>query len=101
MITFTPTGHEVSEQELTQRVMSVREVQDFRLEQLAANSYRIQLLPQKEADIRGLKGSVLDALVDIYGMRAEYDIDIITEDEALMPEATERATIRDNISRKR
>ena len=40
---------------------------------------------------------MLDALVDMYGINAEYDIDIITEDEALMPEMPERAKIRDNI----
>ena len=39
----------------------------------------------------GLKGSVLDALVDIYGMNAEYDIDIILEDEELLPTTPERA----------
>ena len=89
--TFTPTGHEVSEALLSERVMKIREVRDFRLEQTGRNTYRIQVLPEKNAELRGLKGSVLDALVDIYGMNAEYDIDIILEDEELLPTTPERA----------
>ena len=89
--TFTPTGREVSESSLSERVMKIREVKDFRLEQTSRNTYRIQVLPEKNSDIRGLKGSVLDALVDIYGMKAVYDIDIILEDEELLPETIERA----------
>ena len=93
-ITRTPTGHEVSEDTLTARVMKIREVKDFRLIQTGINAYRIRVLPQDEADIRGLKGSLLDALVDVYGMRAEYDIDITSDDSELSPEG-ERAMIRD------
>ena len=89
--TFTPTGREVSESSLSERVMKIREVRAFRLEQTGRNTYRIQVLPEKNSDLRGLKGSVLDALVDIYGMKANYDIDIILEDEELLPEDSERA----------
>ncbi|MBQ7215472.1 MAG: hypothetical protein IJP54_03275 [Synergistaceae bacterium] len=92
-ITFTPTGCKVSEDTFTSRIMQIPEVQDFRLQQIFRNAYRIILLPQKGADIRGLKGSVLDALVDVYGMRANYDIDIITEDDSLMPECSESSRI--------
>ncbi len=92
-ITFTPTGKKVTEQTLTHRVMQVPEVQDFRLEQTDTNSYRIMLLPKKHSDIRALKGSALDALVDVYGMKANYDIDIITEDDSLMPECSESSRI--------
>ena len=91
MITFTPTGRKVSEETLTQRVMCIREVQDFRLEQSDRNTYRIRVLPVPDADLRGLNGSVLDALVDVYGLKGVYSIDIITEDEALLPPAEERA----------
>lgn len=92
-ITRTPTGHEVAESELTSRVMKIREVRDFRLIQTGINAYRILVLPEDGADIRGLKGSVLDALVDVYGMRAEYDIDITSDDPELTPDG-ERALMR-------
>ena len=92
-ITRTPTGHEVSEESLTERVMKIRDVEDFRLIQTGINAYRILVLPKIGADIRGLKGSVLDALVDIYGMRADYDIDITGYDSELTPE-NERAEMR-------
>ncbi len=88
--TFTPTEHKVNESSLSERVMKIREVKDFRLEQIGRNTYRIQVLPEKNAELRSLKGSVLDALVDIYGIKAEYDIDIILEDEELLPETPER-----------
>ena len=86
-VTRTPTGREVSEETLTARVMKVREVEDFRLEQTGINNYRILVLPKKDADIRGIKGSILDALVDVYGMRADYDIDI---NEDVCPEKNEK-----------
>ncbi|MBQ9903850.1 MAG: hypothetical protein IJM47_03585 [Synergistaceae bacterium] len=85
-VTRTPTGHEVTEKELTERVMKIREVKDFRLVQTGQSSYRIQVLPKNDADVRGLKGAVLDALVDVYGMRADYDIDITFDDPVLLPE---------------
>ncbi len=91
-ITRTPTGHEVTEETLTVRVMAVREVGDFRLIQTGRNSYRIIVLPKNGADIRGLKGSVLDALVDVYGMRADYDIDITHDDPELSPGGERAAT---------
>ena len=91
--TKTPTGHEVLESALTERVMKIREVKDFRLIQTGINAYRIRVLPKNDADIRGLKGSILDALVDVYGMRAEYDIDITRDDSELSPE-NERAEMR-------
>lgn len=92
-VTRTPTGHEVSEATLTERVMNIREVKDFRLEQTGRNTYRIMILPENDSDRRGIKGSVLDALVDVYGMRAEYDIDIVEEDEEFLPEG-ERAIMK-------
>ena len=92
-VTRTPTGHEVSEATLTERVMNIREVKDFRLEQTGRNTYRIMILPENDSDRRGIKGSVLDALVDVYGMRAEYDIDIVEEDEKFLPEG-ERAIMK-------
>lgn len=85
-ITRTPAGVEVSEEFLTKRVMKIREVKDFRLEQLGRNSYRIRVLPQNDSDIRGIKGSVLDALVDVYGMKCEFEIDITSDDPAILPE---------------
>ena len=36
-------------------------------------------------DLRCLKGSILDALVDTYGIKGHFEIDIITEDEKLLP----------------
>lgn len=92
-VTRTPTGHEVSEATLTARVMNIREVKDFRLEQTGRNTYRIMILPENNSDRRGIKGSVLDALVDVYGMRAEYEIDIVEEDEEFLPEG-ERAIMK-------
>lgn len=92
-MTKTPTGHEVTESALTERVMKIREVKDFRLIQTGINAYRIRVLPENDTDIRGLKGSVLDALVDMYGMMADYDIDITYDDSELSPE-NERAEMR-------
>lgn len=92
-MTKTPTGHEVTESALTERVMKIREVKDFRLIQTGINAYRIRVLPENDADIRGLKGAVLDALVDMYGMKADYDIDITYDDSELSP-VNERAEMR-------
>ena len=89
-ITKTLTGREVTEQELTERVMKIREVKDFRLFQTGQSSYRILVLPENDADVRGLRGSVLDALVDVYGIKADYDIDITRDDPVFLPEG-ERA----------
>ena len=94
-VTKTPTGHEVDESILTARMNLVREVEDFRLEQLNTNSYRVIILPKKNADLRGIKGSVLDALVDVYGMRANYEIDINTYDDELTPKVNEKCLMRD------
>ena len=94
-ITMTPTGHEVNESILTARMNLVNEVKDFRLEQLNMNSYRVIILPKKNADLRGIKGSVLDALVDVYGMRANYEIDINTYDDELTPKVNEKCFMRD------
>lgn len=94
MLTRTPTGHEVSEEVLSARFALVREVKDFRLEQLSQDSYRVLILPEPDSDRRGIKGSVLDALVDVYGMNAHYDIDIIEEDEELLSPTSEKAIVR-------
>ena len=91
-ITFTPAGIEVPEEKLFERVKLIREVADFRFEQLNKNSYRILVLPVKNSETRGLKGSVLDALVDVYGMKANLEIDIDELDDELLPEG-ERAKI--------
>ena len=96
MITRTPTGHEVSEEVLSARFALVREVKDFRLEQLDKNSYRVLILPEPDSDRRGLKGSVLDALVDVYGMKANYEIDINELDEELLPVAKNKAVNKIN-----
>ena len=85
MLTRTPTGHEVSEKILSARFALVPEVKDYRLEQLSKDSYRVIILPERDSDIRGLRGSVLDALVDVYGMKADYEIDINELDEELLP----------------
>ena len=85
MTTQTPTGHEVREEVLSARFALVREVKDFRLEQLSEDSYRVIILPEPDSDIRGLRGSVLDALVDVYGIKARYEIDINELDEELLP----------------
>ena len=94
-ITMTPTGHEVNESILIARMNLVSEVKDFRLEQLNTNSYRVIILPSKNADLRGIKGSVLDALVDVYGMKANYEIDINTYDDELTPKVNEKCFMRD------
>ena len=94
MITKTPTGHEVTEEVLQSRFALIREVKDFRLEQLSQDSYRVMILPKPDSDIRGLKGSVLDALVDVYGMNAKYDIDINELDSELLPYSDEKAALR-------
>ncbi|MBR0074760.1 MAG: hypothetical protein IJP96_03295 [Synergistaceae bacterium] len=85
MITYTLGGKEVNEAKIDERLSGVSYLKDYRLEQLNKNSYRIMILPEKNCDLRGLKGSVLDALVDVYGIKGNFEIDIITEDEELMP----------------
>ena len=92
-ITRTPAGHEVDESILTARMKLVLEVEDFRLEQFSTNSYRVIILPKKDADLRGIKGSVLDALVNVYGMKANYEIDIDTYDDELIPSVDEKCTM--------
>ena len=96
MLTRTPAGHEVSEETLSARFALVREVKDFRLEQLDKDSYRVIILPERNSDIRGLRGSVLDALVDVYGMKANYEIDINELDEELLPVAKNKAVNKIN-----
>ena len=90
MITRTLTGHEVSEEVLSARFALVREVKDYRLEQLSKDSYRVIILPEPDSERRGLKGSVLDALVDVYGIKARYEIDINELDEELLPVMKEK-----------
>lgn len=92
-ITKTPSGVEVSEEALTARVMKIKEVKDFRLEQTGKNVYRITVLPEDHADIRGIKGSVLDALVDVYGMKCRFEIDITDDDPVILPKG-ERAVMK-------
>ena len=75
-----------NEQEaITKRFKTVAFVKDYRLFKLDKNSYRILILPEPDGDRRSIKGSVLDALVDLFGIKRRYDIDIIEEDDALMP----------------
>ena len=85
MITYTIGHKPVQEEKIAKRLSSVAYLKDYRLEQLGVDSYRILILPDKDQNIRALKGSVLDALVDVYGIKGQFDIDIITEDEELLP----------------
>ena len=61
---------------LLERMLRVKEVKNFRLEQLDRDYFMIQVLPEPDSDLRGIKGSVLDALVDVFGIKAHYDINI-------------------------
>ena len=61
---------------LLERMRRVKEVKNFRLEQLDRDYFMIQVLPEPDSDLRGIKGSVLDALVDVFGIKAHYDINI-------------------------
>lgn len=92
-ITKTPNGVEVNEDSLTERVMSIKEIKDFRLEQKGRNVYSIRVLPEEGADLRGIKGSVLDALVDVYGMKCEFEIDVTGDDPVMLPEG-EKAVMK-------
>ena len=75
-----------NEQEaIANRFKTVTFVKDYRLFKLDKNSYRILILPEPDGDRRSIKGAVLDALVDLFGIKRRYDIDIIEEDDALMP----------------
>ena len=89
-VTFTPTGKPVTPETVDERFASVALLRDYRLEQLRQGAYRVQALPEPDRDIRGLRGAVLDALVDVYGMQGKFDIDIILEDSELMPEVTDK-----------
>ena len=89
-VTFTPTGKPVMPQTVDERFASIDLLRDYRLEQVGHGAYRVQALPEPDRDIRGLRGAVMDALVDVYGMQGEFDIDIILEDSDLMPEVTDR-----------
>ena len=89
-VTFTPTGKPVMPQTVDERFASIDLLRDYRLEQVGHGAYRVQALPKPDRDIRGLRGAVLDALVDVYGMQGEFDIDIILEDSELMPEVPDR-----------
>ena len=84
-ITFTIGGKPVRECDFSQRLSTIANVKDYRLEQLDQDSYRIMILPKSNVDTRGIKGSVLDACVDTYGIKGRFDIDIITEDNEFLP----------------
>ena len=47
------------------------------------------ILPETNADTRGIKGAVLDACVDIYGIKGRFDIDIIADDNELLPQPSD------------
>lgn len=70
---------------IADRFKTVAFVRDYRLFKLDSKSYRILILPEPDGDRRSIKGSVLDALVDLFGIKCRYDIDIIEDDDALMP----------------
>ena len=89
-VTFTPTGKPVVPGTVDERFASVGLLRDYRLEQVGHGVYRVQALPEPNKDIRGLRGAVLDALVDVYGMQGKFDIDIILEDSELMPQVPDR-----------
>ena len=76
---------ENDQEAIAKRFKTVAFVKDYRLFKLDKNSYRILILPEPDGDRRSIKGSVLDALVDLFGIKRRYDIDIIEEDDALMP----------------
>ena len=79
---------DVNPQSIAARIKAAAFVKDYRLFKLDKNSYRILILPEPEAsaqDKLSIKGAVLDALVDLFGMKCSYDIDIIEEDEDLQP----------------
>ena len=84
-ITFTPTGKPVMPDAIDDRLARVDFLLDYRLEQLDKGSYRIQVIPEPDRDLRGLRGAVLDALVDVYGMQGDFNIDVILEDSELLP----------------
>ena len=89
-VTFTPTGKPVMPETVDERFVNIDLLRDYRLEQVGHGAYRVQALPEPDRDIRGLRGAVLDALVDVYGMQGEFDIDIILEDSELMPQVPDR-----------
>lgn len=89
-VTFTPTGKPVTPETVDERFARVGLLRDYRLEQVGSGAYRVLVLPEPGRDIRGLRGAVLDALVDVYGMQGKFDIDVILEDSDLMPEVTDR-----------
>ena len=89
-VTFTSTGKPVMPETVDERFARVGLLCDYRLEQVGSSSYRVQVLPEQGKDLRGLRGAVLDALVDIYGMQGDFDIDIILEDGELMPKVPDR-----------
>ena len=62
---------------LLDRMRRVKEVKNFRLEQLDRDYFMIQVLPEPDCELRGIKGSVLDALVDVFGIKNFYDITIM------------------------
>ena len=89
-VTFTPTGKPVMPKTVDERFASIDLLRDYRLEQVRQRAYRVQALPEPDRDIRGLRGAILDALVDVYGMQGKFDIDIILEDSELMPDVTDK-----------
>ena len=93
-ITFIIGGNPIKEKDFSQRLSSiahVKDYRDYRIEQLSKNSYRIMILPETNADTRGIKGAVLDACVDIYGIKGRFDIDIISDDNELLPQPSDNS----------
>ena len=82
--TFTLGGVVVSPYALDARVARVPHVWDYRLEQTGQKEYRIRALRDPKEDDRGLKGGILDALVDIYGGKGRFDIEIVSDAARLM-----------------
>ena len=89
-ITFAPTGKPVMTDTIDDRLARVDFLLDYRLKQLNRGAYRIQVIPEPDRDLRGLRGAVLDALVDVYGMQGDFDIDVILEDSELFPKVPSR-----------
>ena len=89
-ITFTSTGHPVMPEAVDDRLTRIDFLRDYRLEQTANDSYRIQALPEPDRDFWCLRSALLDALVDVYGMQGNFDIDVILEDDELMPKVPDR-----------
>ena len=77
--TFTLGGRVVTPYALDKRIARVAHVQSYRLEQTGPREYRICVLRVPEGDGLSIKGGILDALVDVYGGKGCFDIEIVSD----------------------